>query len=195
MAYRPVLFYIDTTRYLYHADGNDPVGYRVPLKADHLLAGNLNTVAAVQHLLGLAMAVAIYLVLIRRGVPRWLAALAAAPVLLDAYQLQIEQTMMPDVWFEALIITGLALLLWRRDAPVWPSRPGAYRARRLGHGPAGRRDPDPARPGGRAPGDPRLAPRAAPAPPLRRPRSPRRSSATWHLARPSPGTSGCRTPG
>jgi hypothetical protein len=70
-------------------------------------------VAAIQHLLGLAMAVALYLVLLRRGCPRWLAALAIAPVLLDAYQLQMEQTIMPDVWFEALIVAGLAALLWR----------------------------------------------------------------------------------
>jgi hypothetical protein len=118
VAYRPVLFYIDSTRYLYHAGGNDPVGYRVPLRLI-LLAGNLDAVAAVQHVLGLAIAVAIYLVLLRRGCARWLAALAAAPVLLDAYQLQIEQTVMPDVWFEALVVAGLALLLWRRWPPWW----------------------------------------------------------------------------
>ena len=57
---------------------------------------------------------------------RWLAALAAAPLLLDAYQLQIEQTLMPDVWFEVLIIAGLALLTWRRDAPVWLVAAGAF---------------------------------------------------------------------
>ena len=63
----------------------------------------------IQHLLGLGMAVAIYLLLLRRGVPRWLAALATAPVLLDAYQLQIEQNVMPDVMFEALIMAGVVV--------------------------------------------------------------------------------------
>jgi hypothetical protein len=86
LAYRPALFYIDTTRYLYNADGMDPVGYKGLLRAI-LLVGNFDAVAAVQHLLGLAMAVVIYLLLRRRGVPGWLAALAMAPVLLDAYQL------------------------------------------------------------------------------------------------------------
>ena len=38
---------------------------------------------------------------------RWLAALAVAPVLLDAYQIQMEQTIMPDVWFEAMIVAAL----------------------------------------------------------------------------------------
>jgi len=116
-AYRPVLFYIDTTRYLYNdAPGMDPVGYKGPLRAI-LAVADFNAVAAVQHLLGLAMAVLLYLLLLRRG-SRWLAALATAPLLLDAYQVQIEQTLMPDTWFEALIVAGLAILLWR-PAPGW----------------------------------------------------------------------------
>jgi hypothetical protein len=119
IAYRPALLYIDTLKYLYNAwPGTDPLGYKGVLKAI-LLVGNLETVAAVQHLVGLAMGVAIYAVLLRRGAPRWLAALAAVPVLLDAYELQIEQTIMPDVWFEALIVAGLVLLLWH---PRLPSR-------------------------------------------------------------------------
>src|SRR5262249_56715458 len=73
---------------------------------------------AAQHVMGLAMAVALYVLLLRRGAPRWLAALAMAPLLLDAYQIQIEQTLMPDTWFEALVVTGLAILLWR-PAPGW----------------------------------------------------------------------------
>ena len=111
IAYRPALIYIDSLRYLYHAHGADPVGYRVLLRP-LLLVGNLDLVAAFQHVVGLAMAVLLYVVLLRRGVPRWLAALATAPVLLDSYQLQIEQTIMPDVMFEACIVAGLAALLW-----------------------------------------------------------------------------------
>jgi len=117
-AHRPALFYIDTTRYLYNdAQGMDPVGYKGPLRVI-LAVTNFNTVAGVQHLLGLAMAVVLYILLLRRGAPRWLAALAMAPLLLDAYQVQIEQTVMPDTWFEALVVTGLAILLWR-PAPGW----------------------------------------------------------------------------
>jgi hypothetical protein len=117
LAYRPALFFVDSVRYLYNAEGMDPVGYKGPLRAI-LFVANFDTVAAVQHMLGLGMAVAIYLVLLRRGVPRWLAALAIAPILLDAYQLQIEQMIMPDVWFEALIVAGLAILLWQ-PRPGW----------------------------------------------------------------------------
>jgi hypothetical protein len=111
IAYRPALFYIDSIKYLYIANGADPVGYRVLLKP-LLAVGNPDLVAAVQHLLGLGMAVALYLLMRRRSVPRWLAALATAPILLDGYQLQNEQTIMPDTLFEALIVTGLVILLW-----------------------------------------------------------------------------------
>jgi uncharacterized membrane protein YbaN (DUF454 family) len=113
-AYRPALFYIDSVKYLYNSGGNDPEGYKLPLRAI-LLVANVNTVVAVQHLLGLAIAVLLYALLLRRGVPRWLAALAVAPVLLDAYQVQNEQTIMPGTWFEALIVAGIAILLWKPD--------------------------------------------------------------------------------
>jgi hypothetical protein len=111
IAYRPALLYIDSYKYLSHAYGYDPVGYRILLDPV-LWVGNLAWVPAVQHVLGLAMAVTLYILLIRRRIPRWAAALATAPVLLDAYQLQMEQTIMPDVLFEALVLAGLAILLW-----------------------------------------------------------------------------------
>jgi Dolichyl-phosphate-mannose-protein mannosyltransferase len=112
VAYRPALFYIDSAKYLFGAyPGNDPPGYQILIKPV-LDVADPSLVAAIQHVLGLAMAVVIYAVLVRRGVPRWLSALATAPVLLDAYQLQIEQTIMPDVMLEACIAAGLAALLW-----------------------------------------------------------------------------------
>ena len=117
LAYRPVLFYIDSVKYIDSSQGNDPEGYKAPLRAI-LSVTNLDTVAVVQHLLGLGIAVALYVLLLRRGASRWLAALAIAPVLLDGYQLQQEQTIMPTVWFEALIVAGLVILLWRPD-PGW----------------------------------------------------------------------------
>ena len=124
VAYRPALLYIDTLKYLYNAwPGTDPLGYKGVLKAI-LLVGDLQAVTAVQHLLGLAMGAAIYAVLLRRGAPRWLAALAAAPVLLDAYELQIEQNIMPDVWFEALLVAGLVVLLWRPRLTPWTTAAG-----------------------------------------------------------------------
>jgi hypothetical protein len=119
IAYRPAIIYVDSLKYLYNASpGADPLGYKYALAAI-LPFGTLSTVALVQHLLGLAMGAALYVVLIRRGVSRWLAALAVAPVLLDGYQLQIEQMIMPDVWFEALLVAGLVVLLWRPAPTRW----------------------------------------------------------------------------
>ena len=116
-AYRPALLYIDSVKYLEGSVATAPQGYQALLR---LLepAGGLALVAAVQHVFGLAMAVALYAVLLRRGAPRWVATLAAAPVLLDAYQLQLEQTIMPDVLFETMIAAGLVVLLWRPGP--WP---------------------------------------------------------------------------
>ncbi len=118
VAYRPALFFSDSVRYLYLSGGNDPLGYRVLLKPV-LLVGNLDAVAAVQHLIGLGMAIALYVVLLRRGAPRWLAALATAPVLVDGYQLQMEQSIMSDVLFEVLIVAGLVILLCERKPRTW----------------------------------------------------------------------------
>ncbi len=118
VAYSPALVYIDTYRYLHGDSSLDPLGYLAllwPLQR----AGGLAAVAAVQHILGLGMAVVLYAVLLRRGMWRWAAALATVPVLLDSYQLQAEQTIMPDALFEALIVAALALLLWGRSPAVW----------------------------------------------------------------------------
>lgn len=113
MAYHPAILYVDSLKYLYDAWlGSDPLGYKVLLNGV-LFVGDLGTVVAVQHLLGLLMAVGLYVLLLRRGVNRWLAALAIAPVLLDAYQLQAEEMIMPDVFFEALAVLALVILLWK----------------------------------------------------------------------------------
>ena len=124
VAYRPALLYIDSAKYLVGSGGTAPEGYQVLLRLLTPLGG-LALVAAVQHVFGLAMAIGVYALLIRRRVPRWAATLAAAPVLLDGYQLDLEQTVMPDVLFETMIVAGLVLL-------VWPRRPGQDQANRLG---------------------------------------------------------------
>jgi hypothetical protein len=118
LAYKPLLLFIDSYVYLgnlHRLDpmGDYPIGYDLFLRP-LLWAGNLAVVAAVQHLLGLAMGVAIYLLLLRRGVRRWLAALAAAPVLLDAYQVQIEHNLMADTLFMAMLVAAVAVLTWNR---------------------------------------------------------------------------------
>jgi hypothetical protein len=124
IAYRPALLFIDSYRYLENLHDlspshAQPIGYELLLLRPVLSVGNLATVAALQHLLGLAMGVAIYAVLVRLGARPWLAALGSVPVLLDAYQLQIEQNVMSEVLFQTLVLGAVVLLLWTRP-PTLP---------------------------------------------------------------------------
>jgi hypothetical protein len=72
---------------------------------------SLAVVAAVQHVMGLAMGVLIYLLARRYRLPAWAATLAAIPVLFDAYELQLESDAVPDIPFGFLVIVALYLLL------------------------------------------------------------------------------------
>ena len=79
-------------------------------------AGSAAALIVAQHLLALGMAGLLYALLVRRGVPRWLAVLGVAPLALDAYQLAIEHAIMSDTVFHACVVGAVALLLWR-DRP------------------------------------------------------------------------------
>ncbi len=80
---------------------------------------SLTLVAAVQHLLGLGIAVMIYLLLRRAGVSaRWSAA-ATLPVLLDGFEIQDEHMVMAEALFTFLIMAATVLILWRRRVS-WP---------------------------------------------------------------------------
>jgi hypothetical protein len=118
LAYQPALLYIDSKKYLFGTQittwgAFDPLGYTLLVLRPILLFTGLGVVALLQHALGIAIAVGLYVLMLRLGVNRWLAALATAPVLLDGYQLVAEQTIMPDTLFEALVVAGLLILLWR----------------------------------------------------------------------------------
>jgi hypothetical protein len=78
--------------------------------------GSAGALIASQHLIGLGMAVLLYALMRHRGVPLALALLAVVPMVLDAYLLQIESTMMSETIFHASIVGALAVLLWK-DRP------------------------------------------------------------------------------
>ena len=140
---------------LYHAPGTSRLsGYGFVLfllKPFHSFA----VVTAVQHLMGLAVGVMIYALLRRYGLPGWGATLAALPVLLDAYQIELEHEILPSATFGFLVMVAITLTLWwRRDRPLWATVAAGIRAGRRGHPVAGRAagaDRVPAVPGG-APG-------------------------------------------
>lgn len=121
LTYKPGFVYYDSVSYLnlsnvLKPDTVRPLGYPIFLRILPTRHG-LEWIPAVQHAMGIAVAVIIYALLARLGVRRWLAALAAAPVLLDAYQLVIEQYVLTEMLFELLVVAGLAALLWRRGRP------------------------------------------------------------------------------
>src|SRR5690606_26811365 len=127
LAYPPALLYGDSFRYLdnvgvHNPTGLHPIGYDLFILEPPPAVGGLGLVSFLQHVAGLACGVALYALAKRLGVRRnWLAALAAAPVLLDAYEVQIEQMIMSDVWFQVILVGILWLLLGKRGGqpPVW----------------------------------------------------------------------------
>lgn len=119
------LFKLDTYDYLWDAthlmpNPVNPSGYSVFL---WLLwpFHSLVLIAALQHLMGLGIAVMIYAVLRRRGVSGWLATLAVAPVLFDPAQLLLEQLIMADILAMFLMIAAFAVLFMRKSPSAWRS--------------------------------------------------------------------------
>ncbi|GAA1247294.1 hypothetical protein GCM10009676_36830 [Prauserella halophila] len=128
LAYPPALLYGDSFRYLdnvgtHNPTGLHPIGYDLFVLEPVLAVGGLGLVSFLQHVVGLGCGIALYVLARRLGVHRnWLAALAAAPVLLDAYEVQIEQMIMSDVWFQVILVALLWLLLGTKrggQPPVW----------------------------------------------------------------------------
>jgi hypothetical protein len=81
---------------------------------------SLALITILQHLVGLGIGFLVYwLARERFGARAWVAVLAAIPVLYDAFQVQLEHLVMPDIWYAALIIVAVALLLSARSSIGW----------------------------------------------------------------------------
>src|SRR5689334_2492364 len=80
---------------------------------------SLTLVAGLQHLMGLAVAVMIYLLLRRGGVRERWATLATLPVLLDGFVIEDEHMVMAEALFTFLIMLSTLLILWRSQV-LWP---------------------------------------------------------------------------
>ncbi|HEX2191663.1 MAG TPA: glycosyltransferase family 39 protein [Acidimicrobiales bacterium] len=124
MAYWPAMEFVqDSFDYLYDARNFEPgiirpFGYPLFLRLLSMV-GHLAVVPLIQHVLGLSMGVLLYALVRRLGARPGLAALAAAPVLLDPYQVHLEHFLMAETLFASLLVGALALLLWHeRPSPL-----------------------------------------------------------------------------
>ncbi|MEV0824292.1 hypothetical protein [Nonomuraea rubra] len=120
LGYRPALWFPDSYTYIVtvfkpRPDLVRPAGYSMFLKLLEPLH-SFGAVTAVQHLLGLATGILIYRA--ARRAPRWAATLATVPVLLDAYQIELEHLLVSDTLFMFLVVAGVALCATRRTATI-----------------------------------------------------------------------------
>ena len=123
LGYRWHMWFTDSYEYVYFTlhlrpYGIRPSGYSLFLRA-LLPLHDFGLVAALQHLMGLAAAVLPYLVAVRHRVRPWIAATVLTPVLLDAYEIQLEHLLLSDTLFTFLLVAAVTLTLWR-TAPGAP---------------------------------------------------------------------------
>lgn len=119
MAEGPVVqVYGDSYSYLYNAAHLGPEPFHPLVYALFLRAlwwtADLESVAIVQHLLGIFLSVGLYAMLRNLSVRPWLAAAGVAPLLLDAYQVFVEQSTLSDTLFEVLVTASLIVLVLLR---------------------------------------------------------------------------------
>ncbi len=118
VAYRPaLLFYGDSIAYLANAshlapESIRPAGYPAFLRAV-LVVPDLALVPAIQHVLGLITGGLVYALIRRLGAGPVAGSIAAAPVLFDAYELNLEQHVLSEALFTLLVVGALVVLLWR----------------------------------------------------------------------------------
>ncbi|MFI6320457.1 hypothetical protein ACIBG8_23185 [Nonomuraea sp. NPDC050556] len=113
LGYRPALWFPDSYTYIVtvmrpRPDLVRPAGYSMFIKLFEPFH-SFAVVTAVQHLLGLATGVLIYVAALRTK--RWIATLAAVPVLLDAYQIELEHLLVSDTLFLFLVVCAVFLAL------------------------------------------------------------------------------------
>jgi hypothetical protein len=121
LGYPPALWFFDSLPYIRAT--RPLVPYRVrPVGYSFFLAllGPFHSVwlvTALQAVMGLAMGIAVYAVLRRYQLAGWAATLAAVPVLLSAYELQMEHFVLSDTLFALLVTLAVVIMLW----PPMPS--------------------------------------------------------------------------
>jgi len=115
IAYRPALefagdsySYLGDARHPFHLGVWHPFGYPVFLWVLSI-THNLAVVSLLQHAMGLLAGVLLYRLVRSLGVGSVGGVVAAAPVLFDAYQLDVEQYVLSDTLFTLLVVVAMTL--------------------------------------------------------------------------------------
>jgi Dolichyl-phosphate-mannose-protein mannosyltransferase len=95
-----------------------PAGYPVFLKFLHAVSTSLGFTVAVQHALGVATALLLYLIARRLGVGRWLSLVPAAVVLLSGDQIFLEHILMGDTFYLFAMVAAVYLFVRAFQAPT-----------------------------------------------------------------------------
>jgi hypothetical protein len=111
-------------------DTLDPSGYPLFLRLAHTISSQLVFTVALQHVLGLASGLLVYLAVRRLGGPRWLGLIPAAVVWFNGDQIFLEHTLLTESLFtfllSALVYAAVRCL---DEAPrtlwLWPAVTGA----------------------------------------------------------------------
>ena len=123
VGYPPALWFFDSLPYVHAvlpltANRVRPIGYSyflAVLEPFH----SVGVVTAVQAVMGLAMGTAVYAVLRRYRLPASGAVLAAVPVLLSSYELQMEHYVLSDTLFGLLVTFAVVIVLWWPLPQTW----------------------------------------------------------------------------
>ena len=123
VAYWPAVFFGDSWSYLNLAyEGgfapDRPSGYPQALHLLSVFGRDLGTITIAQHLAGLATGVLAYALMLRLRLPRWLATLGAAVVVLDAYAIALEQQILAEAFFTLALVGSFFLVAGRDRGPV-----------------------------------------------------------------------------
>src|SRR5919197_2603733 len=124
--WRPALVnYSDTGIYIqdaYSGGFSDPlrvVGYGIFLIPLHAISAHMAFVVFVQHVMGLATAVLLYLVLRRCGAPPLVALIAMAAVALGGLQVFLEHSILSETLFTFLAVLALYAAMRAAEGPLW----------------------------------------------------------------------------
>ena len=125
IAYRPALFFSDSWEYLNIAYSTTPVGiapsrpsgYPLLLRLLMFPGRDVLLVTVLQHVAGLVVGALVYGLLLHLGVRRLLAAAAAAVVVLNSYELALEQFLMAEALFTLLLTGAMFLTIVRAENP------------------------------------------------------------------------------